>query len=441
MLRFSTKKNKGFTLLEILLVVAIIAILAGIVIVAINPAKQLGNTRDSQRKSDIATLYKAINQYLIDKGSLPTAITTGLSPICRQGGGSSCIDLTLLTPTYLSEIPKDPLAPSGNTAYYIQKVDNNVYIEAQGTEIGYVSQPGYSSTTPVIAFIGKMPNGHVPGSIGTGAVSSNSNSSSGCVATGGTVSTITGYTIHTFTSSGTFTVTSGSCNAQVLVVAGGGGGGTWVGAGGGGGGVVENNSYALTAQSYSVTVGQGAPRASANGTGANGDNSVFGSITAIGGGGGGAYPPMDGSSGGSGGGAVRAATPGSGTAGQGYDGGFGTGLISAGGGGAGGVGGNAVGDLGGVGGPGKSSSITGSTVYYGGGGGGWSFGYTATGALGGSGGGGRGSSGDNNGIPDGIQAGDGSPNTGGGGGGGWYHDYGYEGGGGGSGIVIIRYSS
>ena len=60
MKRCMTRSHKGFTLLEILLVVAIISILAGIVIVAINPARQLGSTRDAQRKSDIGTIYKAV---------------------------------------------------------------------------------------------------------------------------------------------------------------------------------------------------------------------------------------------------------------------------------------------------------------------------------------------------------------------------------------------
>ena len=57
---FIKNKKSGFTLLEILLVVGIIAILAGIVIVAINPAKQLATVRNTERKSDIKQINNAL---------------------------------------------------------------------------------------------------------------------------------------------------------------------------------------------------------------------------------------------------------------------------------------------------------------------------------------------------------------------------------------------
>ena len=60
------KKARGFTLIELLIVIAIIAILAIIIVIAINPARILEKTRDSQRFSDLTSLATAVNLYLAD---------------------------------------------------------------------------------------------------------------------------------------------------------------------------------------------------------------------------------------------------------------------------------------------------------------------------------------------------------------------------------------
>ncbi|MFA5047435.1 MAG: type II secretion system protein [Patescibacteria group bacterium] len=127
-------KKRGFTLLEVLLVVAIIAILAGIVIVALNPSKQLGDSRNAQRRADVNTVLNAVYQYSIDNnGALPVSITTGTAcgvatqEICKTG--SVCTGLTdlstyLVTTTakYLVAMPVDPSSTSTNgTAYQIFK--------------------------------------------------------------------------------------------------------------------------------------------------------------------------------------------------------------------------------------------------------------------------------------------------------------------------------
>lgn len=122
--------QKGFTLLEILLVVAAIAILAGIVILAINPNKQLGDTRNAQRRSDVNTILSAVYQYSIDNsGSLPPTIPTGTcgsvasAEICKTDA-ASCAGLVDLSATittsskYLVSMPTDPTGSSTNGAGY-----------------------------------------------------------------------------------------------------------------------------------------------------------------------------------------------------------------------------------------------------------------------------------------------------------------------------------
>lgn len=115
------QQQSGFTLLEVLLVVAVIAILAGIVIVAINPGKNLGDSRNSERSSDVNTIINGVYQYSIDNnGTLPAGITTTATEIC-EADAASCtglVDLSELTTNgkYLVAIPNDPQCPSVCTA-------------------------------------------------------------------------------------------------------------------------------------------------------------------------------------------------------------------------------------------------------------------------------------------------------------------------------------
>ncbi len=118
----------GFTLLEMLLVVAAIAILASIVIIAINPVKQLGDTRNAKRRSDINAILNATYQYIIDNEEIPSTIVQGsdcpglsTSQICRSGN-YNCDNLTDLTimddGTYIVEFPIDPQATVTNGTGY-----------------------------------------------------------------------------------------------------------------------------------------------------------------------------------------------------------------------------------------------------------------------------------------------------------------------------------
>ena len=242
-----------------------------------------------------------------------------------------------------------------------------------------------------------------------------------------------------------------SLTTEYLVIGGGGSGGIQVGGGGGAGGYRTNvvgatsgrgsaaeAALSLVPGTYTVTIGAGgvggyttatsSSSPSGNNRGVIGNNSVFSTITSLGGGGGSGYSGLTATNGGSGGGADGGGVSnfGAGTAAQGFAGGTGTSTAWAGGGGggAGAVGGNSSASVGGVGGAGLSSSITGTAVTRGGGGGGCSDNASSSGSAGGAGGGGAG------------QGTSGSVNTGGGGGG--VRDA-QTNGSGGSGVVIIRY--
>jgi prepilin-type N-terminal cleavage/methylation domain-containing protein len=143
MLRQLRNREQGFTLIEVLLVVAIIAILAGIVILAINPNKQLGDTRNSQRQADVATILNAAYQYSIDnQGELPVGISTTPTAVCATGAGSCAglVDLSVLTfeGKYVVAIPKDPrTGNTTNTGYEISRDANNrITVSAPAAEQG-----------------------------------------------------------------------------------------------------------------------------------------------------------------------------------------------------------------------------------------------------------------------------------------------------------------
>jgi type II secretory pathway pseudopilin PulG len=120
-----SEKVPGYTLIEILMVVFLIVILIGVVvIVAINPQKNLKDARNTTRATDVNQILNAVTQYAYEEGHEIDDL--GEISQCSVesdhiGTCSTCLDLSpLLVDEYIVAIPEDPLVgTSEDTGYTI----------------------------------------------------------------------------------------------------------------------------------------------------------------------------------------------------------------------------------------------------------------------------------------------------------------------------------
>jgi prepilin-type N-terminal cleavage/methylation domain-containing protein len=124
--------SSGFTLLELLVVMIILALLAGIGLMSFGTVQQ--KSRDSARKQDLASISKALELYHNDYGSYPLSSSIdGQIEGCGMDALEACVwgeiwsnssDDTL----YMNMLPKDPLT---NWKYYYRQENNGYYLFAR----------------------------------------------------------------------------------------------------------------------------------------------------------------------------------------------------------------------------------------------------------------------------------------------------------------------
>lgn len=138
------KKQSGFTLIEILVVIGIIAILAAVVIIAINPARQFAQARNTQRWSNINTILNAVGQRMADgRGVWKTDATcTATLPVAVNPIGSGVGNTNLepcIVPTYVSTMVLDPstgtAADTGYTIVQAAGANGRITVDAPQAEL------------------------------------------------------------------------------------------------------------------------------------------------------------------------------------------------------------------------------------------------------------------------------------------------------------------
>lgn len=116
---------RGFTIIELLMVVSLIAILASLVIVAVNPAAHSALARNAERWNHMNMLSNGLYQYRLQHdGALPAGVSETPHEICRPDTTSrvcmekGLLDISSLVPQYIRTIPIDPAAPQGEGVGY-----------------------------------------------------------------------------------------------------------------------------------------------------------------------------------------------------------------------------------------------------------------------------------------------------------------------------------
>ncbi len=139
------KKNfhRGFSVIEMLMMISLFAVLASLIIVAVNPISRGGDAQNAERWSNVNALVNALYLYdLENSGKPPLGVEETAHEICSPNANApQCVangfvDLSLLVPKYVHTLPIDPRSSGPMGSGYSVSVDGagKVTVRALNTE-------------------------------------------------------------------------------------------------------------------------------------------------------------------------------------------------------------------------------------------------------------------------------------------------------------------
>jgi len=146
--------TKAFTLIEILIVIAILAILISAVVFIINPAERLASARNTRRATDLNTMMLSISQnvadnkgvFVCESGMIPTTTPARMASSSLITGTTTYDIAPCLIPVYTDTLRIDPNATGTyytattdyDTGYYITQnaSTSRITLTAPFSELG-----------------------------------------------------------------------------------------------------------------------------------------------------------------------------------------------------------------------------------------------------------------------------------------------------------------